>query len=345
MVTSPAPSPPYDLGQIELPTPWPVGNVNAYLLFGEPLTLVDCGPRTEAALSALERGLMGYGYAVEDIELVLVTHQHPDHVGLAATIARRSGAEVGASAELANRLKNPDTDLDRDLAYLSALALRHGVTADELDDLVRQQRTLRGCFEAVDATLVLGPGDTIAAGSRRLRVKARPGHSPTDTVFVDEDWGVMLGGDHLLPAISSNPVAHAPPQPQDPVAAAHGDRPRPLIRYLESLAATRALPLTRVFPGHGQPFAGHAELIDARVRFHRRRAQALHDLVRERPASAADLIARLWPDLPARGRFLALSEVLGHVDLLERCRLAAEVVDDAGRVRIHTALECHARSA
>lgn len=344
-MTSPAPSPPYHVGRIELPTPWPVGNVNAYLLFGEPLTLVDCGPRTETALNALERGLMAYGYAIEDIDLVLVTHQHPDHVGLAATIARRSGADVGASPELAQHLKSPDTGLDRDLAYLSALALRHGVAADELDDLVRHQRALRGYFEAVDATLVLGPGDTIAAGSRRLRVEARPGHSPTDTVFVDEDRGVMLGGDHLLPAISSNPVAHAPPQPRDPVAAAQGDRPRPLIRYLDSLAATRALPLTRVFPGHGQPFTGHTELIDARVRFHRRRARALHDLVREAPASGAELIARLWPDLPARGRFLALSEVLGHVDLLERDGLAAEVVDDDGRVSVHAAAACAARSA
>lgn len=336
---------PGDIRRIELPTPWPVGAVNAYLLLGEPLTLIDCGPRTDMALAALEQGLRAHGHALEEIEQLLLTHQHPDHVGLAATVARRSGAGVAASAQLAQVLRNSDDQIARDLAYLSTLARRHGMTAREVRDLTRGQQSLRSYFEDVETTLVVGAGDAVEAGGRLLRVELRPGHSPTDTVFVDEADGLMVGGDHLLWGISSNPIAHAPASPCDPTIAARADRPRPLIRYLESLAATRALPLTRVLPGHGLPFSGHADLIDARMRFHRRRAQALLALIREAPVAAAQLVVRLWPELPERARFLGLSEVLGHVDLLERDGLVAEAALDDARVLIAATRKDQARSA
>src|SRR5947209_14590282 len=78
---------------IQLPLPR-VGSVNAWLLRGDPLTLVDTGPRSAAALDALERGLGARGVRLEDIELVIGTHHHHDHVGLAATIRRRSCARL-----------------------------------------------------------------------------------------------------------------------------------------------------------------------------------------------------------------------------------------------------------
>ena len=71
-----------------------VGSVNAWLLLGDPITLIDTGPRDDGALAALEAGLRGQRLRVEDIELLLATHHHLDHVGLAATIQRRSGAAV-----------------------------------------------------------------------------------------------------------------------------------------------------------------------------------------------------------------------------------------------------------
>src|SRR5215217_2880202 len=71
-----------------------IGSVNAWLLPGDPVTLIDAGPRDDGALAALEAGLRREGLRVEDIELLLATHHHLDHVGLAATIQRRSGASV-----------------------------------------------------------------------------------------------------------------------------------------------------------------------------------------------------------------------------------------------------------
>lgn len=346
MLHSPAGLLPRDVARVELPTPWPVGTVNAYLLLGEPLTLVDCGPRTEAALGALERGLGARGVVVEDIELLLLTHQHPDHVGLAATVARRSGAAVGVCGELAQILCRVSDQLERDLAYLSALSLRHGMSRAEVAELTRHQQSLRAYFEDVEATVALRPGESVDAGGRRLRVELRPGHSPTDTVLIDDADGTMLAGDHLLWGISSNPVAHAPPPPGDPAAAAAGPgRPRPLVRYVESLALTRAERLVRVLPGHGEPFSGHADLINTRLRFHRRRAQSLLALIRQGPTSSAELVTRLWPELPERARFLGLSEVVGHVDLLALHGQIVETIDDDGCAVLEAAPSRAARTA
>src|SRR5690349_7203132 len=82
---------------IPIPLPLPhIGSINAWLLPGEPLTLIDTGPCDDAALTELEAGLRRAGVRLEDLELVVVTHHHLDHSGLAATIAARSGAQIAA---------------------------------------------------------------------------------------------------------------------------------------------------------------------------------------------------------------------------------------------------------
>src|SRR3954462_1529014 len=91
-----------------------VGSVNAWLLPGEPLTLVDTGPRDDAALAALEAGLREHGLRIEDIELGLATHHPVDHIGLAATIARRSGARIAALDRLADYAARYDDEVEED---------------------------------------------------------------------------------------------------------------------------------------------------------------------------------------------------------------------------------------
>src|SRR3954454_385877 len=88
---------------VKIPLPLAhVGSVNAWLVLGDPVTLVDTGLRDPAALAALEDGLDAQGLRIEDIEQVLVTHHHVDHFGLAATIKQRSGASIAALDLLAD---------------------------------------------------------------------------------------------------------------------------------------------------------------------------------------------------------------------------------------------------
>ena len=82
--------------RLQIPTPFAVGRVNCYLIEDRPLTLVDTGPNSGKSLDELQRQLDDAGHAIEDIELIVITHQHIDHLGLVEIIASHSGAEVAA---------------------------------------------------------------------------------------------------------------------------------------------------------------------------------------------------------------------------------------------------------
>src|SRR5918999_6552198 len=104
-----------------------VGSVNAWLLAGDPVTLIDTGPREARAEAALEAGLRREGLRMEDVELVLATHHHLDHVGLAATIQRRSGARVAVLDRIADYVERYAEEVERDRRFAHALMAHHGV--------------------------------------------------------------------------------------------------------------------------------------------------------------------------------------------------------------------------
>jgi glyoxylase-like metal-dependent hydrolase (beta-lactamase superfamily II) len=234
---------------------------------------------------------------------------------------------VAAIAPLAEFLSDFEASMDADDAYAVAMMRRHGVELDVARRLNEVSRSWRNVGGGVAVDRLLADGETVVAGGRRLDVFVRPGHSPTDTLFHDPADGVLLGGDHLLERVSSNPVAHAPIGVADPVAAAAApDRPQPLRAYLASFERTRELPVSVVLPGHGAPFAGHEELIDERVVMHRRRAERILREVDGR-ATAADIARALWRRVAVSQAYLALSEVVAHVDLLAADGLVRERED------------------
>lgn len=322
-----------DVHRIALPTPFAIGDVNTYLLRGRPLALVDAGPLMEEAEARLEAGLAEHGVAVEDLELLVLTHQHDDHVGLAAELVRRSGADVAGSAGLRGYLADIGASMEADDAYAVALMRRHGVgerTIETLGGVSRAFRRFAGGDVAV--TVALRDGGELTAGGRRWTVAERPGHSPTDTTLAAD--GLLLAGDHLLEKISSNPIAHVPIGAADPVAlAASHDRPRTLMTYLASQAATAAADCGElVLPGHGDPFTGAAALVARRAGMTDRRAVKIRRALTE-PRTAAAVGRDLWRHVPVTQAFLVLSEVLGHLDLLESRGAVAQQVGDDGVVR------------
>ena len=167
---------PEDVHRIPLPTPFQIGDVNTYLLRGSPLTLVDAGPRMEETEARLEAGLAALGVAVEDLELLVLTHQHDDHVGLAAELARRSGAEVAGTARLARYLGDLDASMEADDDYAVALMRRHGVspgTIATLGEVSRAYRRFAGA--AVPVGRILEP---TAASWRRAGAGGRSPSGP-----------------------------------------------------------------------------------------------------------------------------------------------------------------------
>jgi len=299
--------------RLAIPTPFQVGRVNAYLIEDSPLTLVDSGPNSAKAMDELERALAAHGRAVEDIELLIVSHQHIDHFGLASILARRSGAEVAALEELAPYLASFGAQAESDDLFAQRIMLRHGISADVVTALRAVSASFRAWGAAVEVTRPVGDGGELRLRDRTLKVLHRPGHSPSDTIFLDESRGILLAADHLIKHISSNPLLA---RPLDAGPDFDGPRPQALLTYLASLRETRAMDLSLVLSGHGQPIVEHKSLIDERLRLHSRRAEKIHGLLQSRSRTAHEIAHELWGNVAVTQAYLTLSEVLGHLDLL-----------------------------
>jgi glyoxylase-like metal-dependent hydrolase (beta-lactamase superfamily II) len=303
---------------LRLPTPFMVGRVNCYLIEGEPLTLIDTGPNSGKALDELQHQLAERGHSIEDLELVILTHQHIDHIGLAEIIAARSGADVAAIDVAVNFLENFGEDAERDDQFAVELMLSHGISEDVVTALQSVSRSFRAWGSRPKVTRPLHDGEIVSLVARNLEVQYRPGHSPSDTLLWDADRRILFAADHLLAHISSNALITRP-------LDGSGERTQALVTYLESMRKTRELPAEIVLPGHGEPITDHVALIDERFAHSRRRAEKIHELIAERPRTGHELAQELWGDVAVTQAFLTLSEVIGHVDLLINEGRAREV--------------------
>jgi glyoxylase-like metal-dependent hydrolase (beta-lactamase superfamily II) len=319
--------------RLAIPTPFQVGRVNAYLIEDSPLTLVDSGPNSAKALDELEQALAARGHAVEDVELLVITHQHMDHFGLAAILARRSGAEVAALEDLAPFLASYGEETDLEDRFAEQMMLRHGIPPEIVTALRAVSAGFRAWGSQVEVNRPLADGSRLELANRTLQVLHRPGHSPSDTVFFDQSRAMLLSADHLIAHISSNPLL-ARPLGAEPDYS--GPRPQALITYLASLERTRAMELSLVLPGHGLPITDHVALIDERFRLHRRRAEKIHRLIASQPRTAHEIAQELWGNVAVTQAYLTLSEVLGHVDLLLADGRVVELERD-GVVRFESA--------
>jgi glyoxylase-like metal-dependent hydrolase (beta-lactamase superfamily II) len=298
--------------RISLPTPFLVGRVNCYLIEDEPLTLVDTGPNSGKSLDELEQALAALGHTVEELGLIIITHQHIDHLGLLEILARRSGAAVAAFHLLAPYLRDFGASAAADDEFSIQIMLRHGVPPELATALGAVGAAFRGFGSSGTITQPLRDGDELGLRDRAFRVLHRPGHSPSDTVFFDEQRRIMLAGDHLLAHISSNPLLSRPLGE----SSSDGARPHALLDYMASMRATRAMPSGLVLGGHGAPVTDHVGLIDERFRMHERRARKLQGLLEPGPATAFDLATQMWGNVAVTQAMLTISEVIGHLDLL-----------------------------
>jgi glyoxylase-like metal-dependent hydrolase (beta-lactamase superfamily II) len=306
-----APAAAAGIHRLAIPTPFAVGRVNVYLIEDEPLTLVDSGPNSGISLDELQRQLDALGHRIEDLDLILVTHQHIDHIGLVEILRSRSGADVAAIDRLVPFLEGYRDAADAEDEFATGIMLRHGLPPEVVTALASVSRGFRAWGARADVTRTLSDGEELRLRDRTLRVAFRPGHSPTDTIFYDEERRILIAADHLLAHISSNPLMTRPLDGEE-------RPPKALVSYLDSLRATRAMDVDLVLPGHGDPITDHRAVIDDRLALHRRRADKIHRLIAEAgPMTAYEIAQRLWGDIAVTQAFLTLSEVVGHTDILQ----------------------------
>jgi len=296
---------------LTLPTPFPVGPVNTYLIEGDPLTLIDSGPKADISRQALEAGLAAFGYRVEDLGRVIITHHHVDHVGLAAEIVRRSGASLWTHPYNLPWIADYAGQQQRSLPFYDSIWRQADVPAEIISLIDQSSSSLLDWMDPVTADTTLDEGQKIDLGGAPWQVFHTPGHAGGLICLWEPASRTLLANDHLIRDISSNPVL-------EPPLVAGAPRPRRLVEYLQHMQRMAALAPKVALPGHGEPVTDVAGLVKQRVSFHERRAERLLQSLDGQPLSLWTLTQQAFPRVH-RGMdyFLALSEVLAHLDLLE----------------------------
>ncbi len=309
---------------LELPTPFLVGTVNVYLFAGEPLTLLDTGPKSDQAWGALVRLLGQLGYAVSDIQQVLITHGHVDHFGLAMRIRSESGCLI----------RTPVLEIDNVVRRMSDIAESNiygqffadcGIPDDLVEHQAKLYRYFERFFDPIDEHEQFHGGERFKLGDIELTAMSAPGHSRGHAVFYQAQTGMLFSGDSLIKHISPNPIVEL-------IDGRRTERFKSLPAYLETLNRLYDMELGLILPGHGLFIDDHRKHIKKALKLHQRRKKKLLSMLNAKPRKVYDLAVKMFPSLPASEIFLAISEVIGHLDLLAVEGKA--IFDDANMIAI-----------
>jgi glyoxylase-like metal-dependent hydrolase (beta-lactamase superfamily II) len=290
---------------LELPLPFSLGIVNVWLVRLESgWLLIDTGMQTEACFDALARALEGLSVDWRDIRHILLTHIHPDHMGLAPKLIALTGAPLDlhqADHELLVHIT--DTDLHRD--WQQEILTTAGVSP-EMRALVHSSMfDIQQSFERLTPDRLLSGGETIATAHGALEIVWTPGHSPGHVCLYDRERRVLISGDHILQHISPN-IGWQPGRDA-------------LGEFLSSLDRIAALDVDLILPSHGAPFTGHRDWVEKTHEHHAERCARIVALVEGGATTAHQIAERLWNRhlSPFHYRF-AIFEVLAHLEYLER---------------------------
>ena len=204
--------------------------------------------------------------------------------------------------------------------YRDAFA-RSGAPLEYAEKVVAGMRRLSDYADSVPAEsfIPLEDGDTLMLGSAPWRVIYAPGHAHGLVCLYDAESRALISSDHLLRDITSNPV-------MEPPARGETTRPRALVDYIASMERTARLDVSVALPAHGKPIEDVCALVNGRIAFHRARLDKIEQQLECCAQTPYEICNILFPDLKSFDTFLGLSEVIGHLDILEaegRVRLDA----------------------
>lgn len=291
------------LHKIIVPTPYAVGDVNAFLLNGDALTLFDAGPKTQEAYEALQWGIRSAGYEMKDVEQVVLTHHHPDHAGWVDAFPN---AEILGHQYVDHWMRQePDFLEYRNHFYIGELQ-KQGVPKSYIDRIVEVRGEME-LFGTRPLTGFLVEGDEVP-GHPGLFVYETPGHAQSHLIFLEDHTRECIGGDLLLERVSSNPLV-------EPPVALEGERPRSLLQYNASLKKLRDLHVSKLYTGHGGEVFNASELVEERLAKQHSRALKVSEMITE-PKTVLEVTKQLFAKIYQAQLGLTLSETLGQLDYL-----------------------------
>jgi glyoxylase-like metal-dependent hydrolase (beta-lactamase superfamily II) len=285
-----------------------LGYTYSYLLV-DAATLIDTGVGTSEARSSLKNQLKEAGLKISDIERIIVTHLHHDHVGLVNYIKSVSGAEVYAHQKAEDILKSQAEhseqiyyDIEKEVKLLGGRDLLR------LSSMI--DRPLRGSPNQLQIDKTLSDGDLLRLKGWSLKVFWTPGHAPEEICLYDADRRILFSGDHVLPRITPH-ISLRPYEDANPL----GD-------YLNALEKIRGLPVKIVLPAHEHAFEDLDSRIEELKRHHEARCNEIRETLKKGAKTVFQISAKIswsspWLLMPFWTKRMAAAETLAHLAYLK----------------------------
>jgi len=293
------------IAKLTMPTPFAVGDVNAYLISGEVLTLVDAGIKTKASWNSFKAQLADLNLTPNDIEQVIITHHHADHVGMLDFMS--DSIEVYGHHLNERWIKPTEAFFQEQEDFFHKLFLEFGLPQEYLptDSMLRESFKY-SCNSSLTGELVEG---MVPPGLSEWRVIETPGHAQSQIALFRERDGILIGGDLILAQISPNPFLEMP-------APGEIERPKPQLQHNHSMKKLLSYPIQFVYTGHGEEIYQLKELIEKRLVHQHERAMKVNNWLKEEQQTVFELCKRLFPSAYKRELVLTLSETVGQLDYL-----------------------------
>ena len=291
---------------VEIPFPQAGRHVHFYFVEDSRPALFDTGLSSDVHEKYLERALNKFGYKLEDVKRVFLTHGHIDHYGNAKLFQER-GAEIFLHPGDFRKVMPPhptEHDVLRKL-YVDEF-LSHGFPENLIEYLDAIVLSGNEFARKIDAPTPVRDGDRFAFDRFEVRVMGFPGHTPGCVGYMLGNSGVAVTGDHLLKGISPNPLFEL---------SIEGERFPSLVSYFHSLGRALTENLRLALPSHGPFITDAQELVDSLLAFYQRRQQKLFRML-EQPADAFTLCQTYYRRLKDLETFLGFSEILGNLEMM-----------------------------
>jgi glyoxylase-like metal-dependent hydrolase (beta-lactamase superfamily II) len=267
--------------RLRLPLPWPgVPHGNAYAVAsGSGVVLFDCGMHQPGAIGQLERALDQAGLRLDHVRLLVCTHAHADHYGLAAPVIEASGCELWMHPDdehMRRMVEDPDAQMERRME----VALHSGVPAESVERAREARRGGgSGVAELVEPDRHLLPGVEVETDLGRWQVHETPGHAPSHVVLHQPDRRLLVSGDHILGRVS--------------LYYDYGWTPDPAGEFLRSLDVVEDLPTDLILAGHGKPVRDLPGLVRANRSAVHERMGRVRDAIDGEPLTPFEIVPRL----------------------------------------------------
>jgi len=301
--------------RIELPLGIMFPTVNCYLLPGEQLTLIDCGMDMEDSWEIFQAKLHENNFQLQDIQQVVLTHEHIDHVGMLPKILAHTNATIKAPLVIKKWFSHPKEQRQKSSTFIKKLYKSIGLPEEIINVGIEFVKAIniRPTIEDFSRFDFFAAGDFLNMGNTNWEILNTPGHCPAQHVFVQNEEKRIFSGDMLLPITPMPIVTQDPNNPEQ--------ENRALKDLLDSFARLRKYDFQKVYSGHGPIFSNANAVIDQQIaRIQMRKAECL-ERYQSGHQTVYEIHQKMYPNHSLPPNFSGIHMIMGYLDLLKEEKL------------------------